>query len=162
MPLLSWNLIDFFIAFHVDRSISDFCPSAGRRIQTLFSSVIVCWKHCSIRKRGTNISLRCIRSTLASTRMKHKIHYGVFRTVFWTMSNQKWVFHFYWNFSPTFIVDHFWQIIVLHVGTNNVKNSAEEIADGISEIVKCIREKLPEVYIVLPVCLACFIFQCWI
>lgn len=45
----------------------------------------------------------------------------------------------------------FWQIIVLHVGTNNVKNTAEEIADGISEIVKSIREKLPEVYIVLPV-----------
>lgn len=51
------------------------------------------------------------------------------------------------------------QIIVLHVGTNNVQNSSDEIADGISEIVKCIREKLPDVYIVLPVMCSCVLFM---
>lgn len=43
------------------------------------------------------------------------------------------------------------QVIVVHIGTNNVSNSAEEIAEGIFEIVRAIREKLSEVYIVLPV-----------
>lgn len=42
-------------------------------------------------------------------------------------------------------------MVVLHVGTNNVDNSAEEIRDGILEIVKAIREKHPNAYIVLPV-----------
>lgn len=39
----------------------------------------------------------------------------------------------------------------MHIGTNNVSNTAEEIAEGIFEIVRAIREKLSEVYIVLPV-----------
>lgn len=43
------------------------------------------------------------------------------------------------------------QIIVLHVGTNNVSNAPEEVAEGISEIVKSVREKLAEVYVVLTV-----------
>lgn len=43
------------------------------------------------------------------------------------------------------------QIVVLLVGTNNTSNSAEEVAEGIFEIVKTIREKLPDAYIVLPV-----------
>lgn len=42
------------------------------------------------------------------------------------------------------------KIIVLHVGTNNLDNSAEEISEGILEIIRTIREKLTEVYIVLP------------
>lgn len=42
------------------------------------------------------------------------------------------------------------KIIVLHVGTNNTNDSAEETAEGILEIVRAIREKLSEVYIVLP------------
>lgn len=42
------------------------------------------------------------------------------------------------------------KIIVLHVGTNNVENSAGEIAEGIFETVRTIRGKLPDVYIVLP------------
>lgn len=45
----------------------------------------------------------------------------------------------------------FFQIVVLLVGTNNIKNSAEEVAEGLFEIVKNIRERLPEAYIVLPV-----------
>lgn len=43
------------------------------------------------------------------------------------------------------------QVVVLLVGTNNTKNMAEEVAEGIFEIVKNIREKLPDAYIVLPV-----------
>lgn len=43
------------------------------------------------------------------------------------------------------------QIVVLLVGTNNINNTAEEVAEGIFEIVKNIREKLPDAYIVLPV-----------
>lgn len=46
----------------------------------------------------------------------------------------------------------FFQIVVLLVGTNNISNTAEEIAEGIFEIVQNIRDKLPDVYIVLPVC----------
>lgn len=49
---------------------------------------------------------------------------------------------------------------MLLVGTNNVSNTADEIAEGIFEIVRNVREKLPDVYIVLPVCmfltLCCF------
>lgn len=140
------------------RSTSDFCPNAGKRIQTWFSLVIVWWRHYSTRKRGTNTSPHCIRSTLAFTWTKHRTLCGVFRTVFWTMLNQKWVFLFQRNSTTPMISVDFsfrfpflWQIIVLHVGTNNVQNTAEEIADGITEIVKSIREKLPDVYIVLPV-----------
>lgn len=43
------------------------------------------------------------------------------------------------------------QIVVLLVGTNNTSHSAEEVAEGIFEIVKIMREKLPDAYIVLPV-----------
>ncbi|XP_031622806.1 platelet-activating factor acetylhydrolase IB subunit beta homolog [Contarinia nasturtii] len=42
------------------------------------------------------------------------------------------------------------KIVVLLVGTNNITNTAEEVAEGIFEIVKNIREKLPDAYIVLP------------
>lgn len=37
------------------------------------------------------------------------------------------------------------------MGTNNVQNTAEEVAEGLFEIVKTIRQKLIDVYIVLPV-----------
>lgn len=40
---------------------------------------------------------------------------------------------------------------MLHVGTNNISNNPEEIKDGIFELVDVIREKHPDVYIVLPV-----------
>lgn len=43
------------------------------------------------------------------------------------------------------------KVIVLHVGTNNIDDSAEHIASGIREIVSRIRNKLPNCYIVLPV-----------
>ncbi|TMW51216.1 hypothetical protein DOY81_003693 [Sarcophaga bullata] len=42
------------------------------------------------------------------------------------------------------------KIVVLHVGTNNVANKPEEIADGVYEIIQRIRSKLPDAYIVLP------------
>ncbi|KAH8350322.1 hypothetical protein KR067_000115 [Drosophila pandora] len=42
------------------------------------------------------------------------------------------------------------KIVVLHVGTNNIKNSASEVAEGVLENVSKIREKLPNAYILLP------------
>nr|CAI5866158.1 unnamed protein product [Callosobruchus analis] len=42
------------------------------------------------------------------------------------------------------------KVIVLHVGTNNFQNSAEEIRDGILNLIDVIREKHPDVYIVVP------------
>jgi len=42
------------------------------------------------------------------------------------------------------------KVIVLHVGTNNTHNSAQEIAEGIYRIVEVMREKHSEAYIVLP------------
>lgn len=42
-------------------------------------------------------------------------------------------------------------MVVLHVGTNNVDNTAEEIADGIFQVINRIRAKHPDVYILLPV-----------
>lgn len=43
------------------------------------------------------------------------------------------------------------QIVVLLVGTNNIENSAEEVAEGVAEAVNSIRDKLPDTYIILPV-----------
>lgn len=43
------------------------------------------------------------------------------------------------------------KIVVLLVGTNNVQHTADEVAEGIFEIVKTIRDKLADSYIVLPV-----------
>ncbi|XP_062534197.1 platelet-activating factor acetylhydrolase IB subunit beta homolog [Armigeres subalbatus] len=40
--------------------------------------------------------------------------------------------------------------IVLHVGTNNISDSAEEVTEGLLELVKTIRSKLADVYIVIP------------
>lgn len=40
--------------------------------------------------------------------------------------------------------------VVVHVGTNNVSHSPEEISEGILSIVSTIRDKLPNAYIVLP------------
>lgn len=45
----------------------------------------------------------------------------------------------------------FLKVIVLHVGTNNITNTPEEIRDGILELLDVLREKHPDVYIVLPV-----------
>lgn len=42
------------------------------------------------------------------------------------------------------------KVVVLHVGTNNHKNTPEEIIEGIENLVNVIREKHPETYIVLP------------
>jgi platelet-activating factor acetylhydrolase IB subunit beta/gamma len=42
-------------------------------------------------------------------------------------------------------------VVVLLVGTNNFNCTAEQIAEGIMELVRVIREKQPEAYIVLPV-----------
>jgi len=42
------------------------------------------------------------------------------------------------------------KIVVLHVGTNNVDNNAEEIVDGIISIINSIRKRLKDTYIVLP------------
>lgn len=41
--------------------------------------------------------------------------------------------------------------IVLHVGTNNFKETPEQVIEGILELIKVIREKQPNAYIVLPV-----------
>ncbi|XP_030381569.1 platelet-activating factor acetylhydrolase IB subunit beta homolog isoform X2 [Scaptodrosophila lebanonensis] len=43
------------------------------------------------------------------------------------------------------------KIVVLHVGTNNVNNSAAEVTEGVLACVKKIREKLPGAYILIPV-----------
>lgn len=37
------------------------------------------------------------------------------------------------------------------VGTNNFNCTAEQIAEGIMELVRVIREKQPDAYVVLPV-----------
>lgn len=51
-----------------------------------------------------------------------------------------------------FLIKYFTsKVIVLHVGTNNITNSSEEIKNGILELVDVIRDKHPDVYIVLPV-----------
>ncbi|KAH8273269.1 hypothetical protein KR018_001659 [Drosophila ironensis] len=42
------------------------------------------------------------------------------------------------------------KIVVLHVGTNNVNNTASEVAEGIIANVNTIRRKLPNAYILLP------------
>ncbi|KAH8421179.1 hypothetical protein KR009_006962, partial [Drosophila setifemur] len=42
------------------------------------------------------------------------------------------------------------KIVVLHVGTNNVGNSANEVAEGVLANVTKIRQKLPSAYILLP------------
>ncbi|EDW82832.2 platelet-activating factor acetylhydrolase IB subunit beta homolog [Drosophila tropicalis] len=42
------------------------------------------------------------------------------------------------------------KIVVLHVGTNNVTNTAEEVAEGILANVQKVRQKLPNAYILLP------------
>lgn len=42
------------------------------------------------------------------------------------------------------------KVIVLHVGTNNHSSTPEEIRDGIVELIELIREKHPNVYIVVP------------
>lgn len=42
------------------------------------------------------------------------------------------------------------KVIVLHVGTNNYNNTPEEIKDGIVELIDNIRQRHPDVYIVLP------------
>lgn len=36
------------------------------------------------------------------------------------------------------------------MGTNNIENSAEEIAEGIAEAVNSVRDKLPDTYIIIP------------
>ncbi|XP_033150170.1 platelet-activating factor acetylhydrolase IB subunit beta homolog isoform X3 [Drosophila busckii] len=42
------------------------------------------------------------------------------------------------------------KVVVLHVGTNNVSNSAVEVAEGVLANVTKIRQNLPGAYILLP------------
>lgn len=56
---------------------------------------------------------------------------------------------------------------MLHVGTNNYKNTPEEISEGIINIINNIQERHPNVYIVLPVshkltCIDILVFICTI
>lgn len=43
------------------------------------------------------------------------------------------------------------QVIVLHVGTNNHSNTPEEIVNGLTEIISIINEKHNNTYVVVPV-----------
>lgn len=80
----------------------------------------------------------------------HCLNFGVHRdrteNVLWRIENGELD-----NISP--------KAIVLHVGTNNYDNVPEEIAEGIVEIVYKIREKHPDVYIVLPVSSLAFLLH---
>lgn len=40
-------------------------------------------------------------------------------------------------------------MIVLHVGTNNVYSSPDEISDGIIAIINALHEKIPEAHIIV-------------
>lgn len=42
------------------------------------------------------------------------------------------------------------KIVVVHVGTNNVDNSPQEITEGLVTVVYAIRDRLPDAYIILP------------
>jgi hypothetical protein len=42
-------------------------------------------------------------------------------------------------------------VVVVLAGTNNFNCTAEQIAEGIMELVRVIRDKQPDAYIVLPV-----------
>lgn len=44
-----------------------------------------------------------------------------------------------------------WQVVVVHVGTNNFGDPPENIADGIVEVVNIICDRHPETYIVFVV-----------
>lgn len=72
----------------------------------------------------------------------HCLNFGVHRdkieNVLWRIENGELE-----NINP--------KIVVLHVGTNNYENTAEEIAEGVLVLVNTIREKQPEAYIVVPV-----------
>lgn len=46
----------------------------------------------------------------------------------------------------------------MHVGTNNVEYTPEQVCEGILEIIRTIREKHPSAYIVLPVSIT-FLFK---
>lgn len=50
----------------------------------------------------------------------------------------------------------YFQVIVVHVGTNNLEHTPEQVSEGILEIVRTIREKHPSAYIVLPVSISYF------
>lgn len=47
---------------------------------------------------------------------------------------------------------------MLHVGTNNIEFTESETVEGILEIVQTIRQKHPNVYIIVPVSSILFIF----
>lgn len=66
------------------------------------------------------------------------IHRDLIQNVIWRVQNGELD-----NVKP--------KAIVLHVGTNNFKESPQQIIDGIIELINCIREKQPEAYIVIPV-----------
>lgn len=79
------------------------------------------------------------------------------------MLTQEYVLKIFNNYELSFLTIHGMvvnklnvalQVIVLHVGTNNIDHTPEQICEGILEIVHTIREKHPSVYIVLPVCMS--------
>lgn len=47
----------------------------------------------------------------------------------------------------------------MHVGTNNVEYTPEQVCEGILEIIRTIREKHPSAYIVLPVSMNIMLFN---
>uniref|UniRef100_A0A1B6E6I7 SGNH hydrolase-type esterase domain-containing protein n=1 Tax=Clastoptera arizonana TaxID=38151 RepID=A0A1B6E6I7_9HEMI len=41
------------------------------------------------------------------------------------------------------------KVVIVHVGTNNITNTSEEISEGIIKVMNTIRERFPDTYIVL-------------
>ena len=48
---------------------------------------------------------------------------------------------------------YFFQAVVVLVGTNNYDHTAEEVSQGIIEICQTIRDKQPQAYIIVLVCI---------
>jgi platelet-activating factor acetylhydrolase IB subunit beta/gamma len=71
----------------------------------------------------------------------HALNFGIggdqIQNVLWRIENGELD-----NISP--------KVLVVLVGTNNFNCTAEQIAEGIMELVRVIREKQPDAYIVLP------------
>lgn len=65
------------------------------------------------------------------------IHRDLIQNVLWRIKNGELD-----NVKP--------KVIVLHAGTNNHTNTPEQIIEGIIELINSVRDKHPEVYIVLP------------
>lgn len=127
------------------------------KTQMWFSWGTAFWKTCNSPKFGISLLHQCTASIIQFTVIVWKISCGELKMVNLITWIQRWMTSRIFFFKKILNLT-FFQIVVVHIGTNNIEDAAEVVANGIEQVITNIRKRLPKAYIVFPVSIFHFFF----